>query len=408
MPDRHFITIFIPMTINIRPHTGSKIAVSFSEGFSSEVLNAVRKIPNRQWNNEQKAWLIPDTQSAIDALLNNLYETGLFSPQLPVPTAEKNYITQELEQLKTMLLTKHYSPHTIERYLYWTEQFLKANQNTPVPLGQSHINIFLSDLATKKQVSPSTQNQALAALLFYFRYVKHENPDNMTEVIHAKKKKHVPAVLNKQEVAAVLEYMEGSKRLAAELMYGTGMRLNEVLTLRIIDIDFDRNEITIHNAKGGKDRRVMLPRSLVPKLKQQIQKVKDIHQKDLADGWGNVQLPDNLMNRSEAAAKEFRWQWLFPQKNRWINHTTVQEGRYHLDESLLQKAVKQAVRDAGIIKNASCHTFRHSFATHLLESGYDIRTVQELLGHSDIRTTMVYTHVLNKKEMEVVSPLDML
>jgi len=178
------------------------------------------------------------------------------------------------------------------------------------------------------------------------------------------------------------------------------MRLNEVLNLRILDIDFDRNEITIRYGKGGKDRRVMLPKSLISKLKLHIANVKKIHEKDLKDGWGQVQLHNGK------TSKEFRWQWLFPQQNRWKNEKNGEQGRFHMDETLLQKAVKNAVREAGIIKNASCHTFRHSFATHLLENGYDIRTVQELLGHSDVRTTMIYTHVLNRGAKEIESPLD--
>ena len=208
------------------------------------------------------------------------------------------------------------------------------------------------------------------------------------------------------EVASVIERLDGNKKLAVELLYGTGMRLNEVLALRIPDIDFDRNEITARFGKGGKDRRVMLPKSLIAKLKKHITEVKCIHDKDLADGWSAVQLRDGMSKRSSEIAKEFRRQWLFPQKNRWINEKTGQQGRHHIDESILQKAVKTAVREAGIIKNASCHTFRHSFATHLLESGYDIRTVQELLGHSDVRTTMIYTHVLSRGAKEVESPLD--
>lgn len=258
----------------------------------------------------------------------------------------------------------------------------------------------------KDHVSTSTQNQALAALLFYFRNVRYKDTDNFKEVIHAKHKRRVPVVLTKEEVASVIAHLEGSKKLAVELLYGTGMRLNEVLALRILDLDFDRNEITVRFGKGGKDRRVMLPKSLIPKLKEHIKEVKIIHDKDLADGWGAVQLRDGMGKRSEQMSKEFRWLWLFPQKNRWINEKTGQQGRHHIDESILQKAVKSAVREAGIIKNASCHTFRHSFATHLLESGYDLRTVQELLGHSDVRTTMIYTHVLNRGAKEIVSPLD--
>ena len=208
--------------------------------------------------------------------------------------------------------------------------------------------------------------------------------------------------MNKEEVHAVISRLEGSKRLAAEILYGTGMRLNELLGLRILDIDFDRNEIIIRCGKGGKDRRVMLPKSLIPKIKEHIAGVKLLHEKDLAEGWGKVLLPPSISKRSPESAKEFRWQWLFPQKNRWKNEKPGEEGRHHIDESILQKAVLEA----GIIKNASCHTFRHSFATHLLENGYDIRTVQELLGHSDVRTTMIYTHVLSKGAREVISPLD--
>lgn len=212
-------------------------------------------------------------------------------------------------------------------------------------------------------------------------------------------------VLAKEEVKAVIAHLEGSKRLAAEIMYGTGMRLNEVLNLRILDIDFDRKEITVRYGKGAKDRRVMLPQALISKIKSHISEVKKIHEKDLADGWGSVQMRENIHGKVNAA-KEFRWQWLFPQKNRWINENTGQQGRHHIDESIMQKAVKKAILEAGIVKNASCHTFRHSFATHLLENGYDLRTVQELLGHSDVRTTMIYTHVLNRGAKEIKSPLD--
>jgi len=218
----------------------------------------------------------------------------------------------------------------------------------------------------------------------------------------------VDYVFSRREVVSVINNLEGSKKLAVELLYGTGMRLSEVLNLRIVDIDFDRNEIIIRHGKGDKDGRAMLPQSLIAKLKNQIANVKIIHQKDIADGWGSVELPNKLAQKYPNAQKEFKWQWLFPQKYRWVNQTTGKQGRWHIDESLLQRAVKQAITKAGINKNASCHTFRHSFATHLLENGYDIKTIQELLGHTDIKTTMVYTHVLNKGPLGIISPLDRL
>ena len=406
------------MLVSIRPYPASKIAVSFPKGFTPPVLNAVRALSDRQWNNEEKIWLIPDTQSSINSLLANLYQTGLFNitplPQNPAEqeklpeqsVQKKSGLQKELDELKRILITKHYSQHTIECYTMWVKSFLSIYMFNSTLLTQNHINAYLSNLAIKYHVSPSTQNQAMSALLFYFRFVRHEDLGNLSEIIHAKHKKRAPVVLSKKEVLAVINHLDGSKQLIAQLLYGTGMRLNEVLSLRILDLDFDRNEITIRYGKGGKDRRVMLPKILAPKLKAHIKKVKALHEKDLADGFGAVLLRDGMDKRAQETAKEFKWQWLFPQKNRWLNKATGKQGRHHIDESLMQKAVKTAVREAGIIKSATCHTFRHSFATHLLENGYDIRTVQELLGHSDVRTTMIYTHVLNKKEMEVVSPLD--
>ncbi|MCQ2579201.1 MAG: integron integrase [Treponemataceae bacterium] len=223
-----------------------------------------------------------------------------------------------------------------------------------------------------------------------------------------KKSQRLPVVFSRDEVLKVIANLKGSKKLAAKLMYGTGMRLNELLSLRILDIDFGQNEIIIRHGKGDKDRHVMLPQKLIPELREHIEKVRQIHNKDLAEGWGSVQLPGDYAKKSPAATKELKWQWLFPQKNRWVNKETGEQGRWHLDESLMQKAVKKAILEAGINKNASCHSFRHSFATHLLENGYDIRTIQELLGHSDVKTTMIYTHVLNKGPGGVVSPLDRL
>lgn len=387
------------MQIEIKSYDKKNVAVKFTDGFNNEILNTVRTVSGRRWIDDEKIWIIPNDQNSLDRFMDNVYETGLFSWD------ENLLVDESLEKMKDVLKAKNYSENTSETYIKWVKTFLNKYDSNP-DCGQKELNEFLTYLAVKKQVSPSTQNQALAALLFYFRFVKNKNPVELETVIHAKNKERIPVVFSRQEVVSVINNLSGQKQLVAELMYGTGMRLNEVLSLRILDIDFDMNEIIVRHGKGDKDRRVMLPQKLIPKIREQISVVKKVHQKDLSDGWGKVSLPYQIERKYPSAGKDLKWQWLFPQKNRWKNKETEEEGRWHIDESLLQKAVKNAIAAAGINKNASCHTFRHSFATHLLENGYDIRTVQELLGHSDIRTTMIYTHVLNKGASAVISPLD--
>ena len=400
------------MNIYIKTHNENYFSVQFPCGFNQAILDSVRKVPQRKWLNEEKLWLIPDNQQAVEVLLQNLYETGLFNVEEEIvqsvisEKSPQTELTAGIIKMKDLLKARHYSQRTIECYERWVKDFLNTYSDYKEEIGQKEINAFLTRLAVKAKVSASTQNQALAALLFYFRFVKCDNPNDLQSVIRAKKKPRIPVVFSRQEVRDVISHMSGSKQLAAKLLYGTGMRLNELLNLRILDLDFDRGEIIVRYGKGSKDRHVMLPQSLVPELKQHIQKVKKIHEQDLRDGWGSVPLPGGLAQKYPDAGKEFKWQWLFPQKNRWKNTQTGEEGRWHLDETLLQRAVKQAILQAGINKNASCHTFRHSFATHLLENGYDIRTVQELLGHNDVKTTQIYTHVLNKGANGVVSPLD--
>ena len=402
------------MNIYIKPHNENYFSVQFINGYNQQLLDCVRSLPQRKWNNEEKLWLIPDNQQAMDQLLQNIFDIGLFNmPQNDLdktPTSENHdsSITCEIKKLSEALTVRHYSDHTKQCYRKWVKEFLQIHKDNISTIGEVQINEFLKDLALKKHVSASTQNQALAALLFYFRYIQNTPVMELGSVIHAKKKERVPVVFSRDEVTRVIECMYGSKKLIAKLLYGTGMRLNEALSLRILDLDFDRNEIIIRHGKGDKDRHVMIPQKLIPELKTHIEKVRQIHNQDLADGWGLVTMPGALAGKFPDGSKEFKWQGLFPQKNRWTNSQTGQQGRWHLDESLMQRAVKQAVLEAGVNKNASCHTFRHSFATHLLEIGYDIRTIQELLGHSDISTTMVYTHVLNRGAGGVISPLDRL
>ena len=396
------------MNIQIKPFNETYFQVSFLDTFNSSMLNAVRNVPGRVYKTEEKQWLIPLRKKSCDILLYNLYKTGLFNVPEKIPSDADRAVSDSVKKMKELLNVKHYSPRTIESYERWIKDFLKEYSCKGNTCGQKEINEYLTKLAVKFKVSASTQNQALAALLFYFRFVKCENPNDLEGVIRAKKNPRVPVVFSRDEVMNIISHMSGSKKLMVKLLYGTGLRLNELLNLRILDVDFDLKEIIVRYGKGSKDRHVMLPQSLISELKEHIRKVKLIHDKDLKEGWGSVPLPGKLAMKFPDGGREFKWQWLFPQKNRWKNEETGEEGRWHIDETLLQRAVKQAVLECGINKNASCHTFRHSFATHLLENGYDIRTVQELLGHSDVKTTQIYTHVLNKGANGVVSPLDRL
>ena len=402
------------MTVSIKPFNENYISVSFPDKFNDAILNAVRNVPNRKWNSDEKAWLIPSNQKSLDTLLENIYGTNLFNfgPNIQSMACKQDektsFIDSELEKIFSALKDRHYSLCTIARYKKWVQNFLSENGKIESGFESQKINGYLRKLALEKQVSASIQNQALAALIFYFRFIKNTPVETLSSVVHAKKKVRIPVVFSREEVTKVINNLTGTKRLIAKLLYGTGLRLNEALSLRILDLDFDRNEIIVRHGKGDKDRHVMLPQKLIPELKSQIEKVKELHEKDIADGWGKVSMPESLGAKYPNGCNELKWQWLFPQKNRWKNKFTGEEGRFHIDESLVQRAVKNAILEAGINKNASCHTFRHSFATHLLESGYDIRTIQELLGHSDVSTTMIYTHVLNRGAGGVVSPLDSL
>lgn len=392
------------MNISIKPYNESFFRLGFENRFTDKMLQAVRKVPGRKYLADEKIWLIPDNLNAKDELLRNLFETGLFNYDVSNAGRPAGSKDLELSKMKELLEARHYSAHTVSCYLKWIRSFKDFYKGKSV-FSQFEINEYLTNLATNLKVSASTQNQALAALLFYFRFVKNEAEINLTNVVRAKKSERIPVVFSREEVSRIISKMSGTKKLMVKLLYGTGLRLNELLSLRILDLDFERKEITVRNGKGGKDRRVMLPSTLIPELKEHIDKVQCIHNADLKDGFGKVELPFAVSNKYPNAGKEFKWQWLFPQKNRWKN-ASGEEGRWHIDESLLQRAVKTAILECGINKNGSCHTFRHSFATHLLENGYDIRTVQELLGHSDIKTTQIYTHVLNNGPNGVISPLD--
>ncbi|WP_347242856.1 integron integrase [Thermogutta sp.] len=314
-----------------------------------------------------------------------------------------------LDRVRQAIRARHDSHRTEQAYIHWIKRFIVFHKvRHPAEMGEPEISAYLTPLALKEQVRASTQNQALAALLFLYRHVLGCEVGDLGQVIRARRSKRLPVVLNRDEVKAVLSHLQGDKWLMASLMYGAGLRLMECLRLRVEDIDFAGNEITVRDGKGQKDRVTMLPQSLKAALQDHLRKLKAIHEKDLRDGWGRVQMPDALDRKYPNAPAEWCWQWVFPQEHRWINPKTGEQGRHHVHESIVQKAVTQAVRAAGLTKRATCHTFRRSFATHLLADGYDIRTVQELLGHKDVKTTMMYTHVLNRGGKSVRSPVDAL
>ncbi len=314
-----------------------------------------------------------------------------------------------LDLLRTAIRVRHYSPRTEEAYVHWVRRFILFHgRRHPRELGTTDVQGFLNDLATTQHVSASTQNQALAAVLFLYKEVLRQPLGQIDDLVRASKPARIPVVLTRAEVQAVLGQLEGAPRLVAGLLYGAGLRLIEALELRVKDVDFERREVTVRQGKGRKDRRTMLPEATREPLRAQLEEVRKLHQADIEQGFGRAVLPDRLDRKYPNASREWAWQFVFPASRICRDPRWGQPSRFHLHESVIQRAVTVAVRRAGISKRASCHTLRHSFATHLLEAGYDIRTVQELLGHADVSTTMIYTHVLNRGGLGVRSPADSL
>lgn len=312
-----------------------------------------------------------------------------------------------LDQVRAKIRLKHYSIRTEQAYTDWIKRYiLHFGKRHPRDMGASEVAQFLTYLAVQGKVSASTQNQAKAALLFLYKEVLVVELPWLDSVEQAKAPKRLPVVLNRDEIQAILSRLTGTHHLIASLLYGTGMRIMECLRLRVQDVDFKRREILIRDGKGAKDRVTMLPALLVPALQGHVGKTKALHDADLAQGFGAVYLPYALERKYPNAAREWIWQYLFPAAKLSTDPRSGEVRRHHIQEQTIQRAVKQAARDANLTKAATPHTFRHSFATHLLEGGYDIRTVQELLGHADVSTTMIYTHVLNKGGKGVTSPLD--
>jgi len=358
---------------------------------------------------EGKYWSFEHAKPILDEILSVLAGQEIdIDPSLSVPVLQKrSSIEPVLDQARHLIRLKHYSISTEKTYLSWMERYLLFyDHRDPKEMSGKEVEAFLSHLAVNLNVSASTQNQAFNALLFLYREVLRKELSESINAIRAKKPQRLPTVMTRDEAMKVIGAISGEYQLMVKIIYGSGLRLMECLRLRVKDIDFGNNQIVVRDAKGMKDRVTVLPGNLRQPLHDHLDRVKMLHQNDIASGYGRVYLPYALDRKYPNAALEWRWQYVFPAKSLSTDPRSGEIRRHHINENGLQKAVKRAAQLAGLDKLVSVHTFRHSFATHLLEAHYDIRTVQELLGHKDVSTTMIYTHVLNKPGLNVKSPLD--
>ena len=328
-------------------------------------------------------------------------------PLVPPQDAPPSHGKKLMDQVSDALRTKHYSYRTEQTYKDWIKRYILFHgKRHPKDMGEAEIRAFIAHLAAERKVAVSTSNQALSAILFLYRTVLQMDIQLPPDLSKASRPKRLPTVLTHAEAMQIIGKMRGASRLMAKIMYGSGLRVMECMRLRVKDLDFGNHQIVVRGGKGDNDRLTILPKSILPELEQLLQDVKALHEKDLAEGYGETILPNALDVKYRAASREWAWQFIFPASQRSLDPLTGVIRRHHLDETVPQKAIRAAAKSAGIEKQVTPHTFRHSFATHLLQNGYDIRTVQELLGHKDVKTTMIYTHVLQRGGLAVKSPLD--
>lgn len=406
--------------IQIRPGEAGRLIVLLS--YSPERVEKIKTILGRRWHPQEKHWTVPQTKGAVAHLLTlfgkepvavdpSLHsEHGPANPKTsPAPASDQaGALTVELlDQVRQAIRTRHYSYRIEEAYIGWIRRFvLFHNPRRPEEMGAAEVSQFLTSLAVDRKVAASTQNQALAAILFLYKDLLDRDPGWVDDVVRAKRPQRLPVVLSRQEVHAVLSALDGLTWIIGMLLYGAGLRVMECLRLRVKDIDFDRGEIFVREGKGDKDRVTLLPSAVVPRLSAYLESVRKRHVADLAAGFGRVALPDALARKYPQANREWGWQWVFPASTVSADPRTGERCRHHLHESVPQRAIRGARRRVGLARPVGPHTLRHCFATHLLEAGDDIRTVQELLGHRDVKTTMIYTHVLNRGCRGVQSPAD--
>jgi integron integrase len=393
--------------IKISPDTPGRVKVTFP--YNPEVVAKVKTVKARRWHAEEKYWSFPDSKPILNEILAALAgealdidaSLGVSPPQVPFD------IDTLLDRVRDVVRLKHYSIRTEETYLHWISRYLVFHKNRdPKAMAAPEVEAFLSHLAVALNVSSSTQNVAFNALLFLYRNVLGKKLGDSINAVRAKKPKRLPTVMAKDETMKVIAAVPAEHRIMVKLIYGSGMRLMECLRLRVKDIDFGNGYILVRDAKGMKDRVTLLPENLKDPLRAHLGRIKLIHDGDLAKGYGRVFLPYALERKYPKASVEWGWQYIFPAKSISVDPRSGEKRRHHVSETVLQSAVRTAMRLVGVDKPINVHTFRHCFATHLLEAGYDIRTVQELLGHKDVSTTMIYTHVLNKPGLYVKSPLD--